>query len=145
MKKIMKLLILSLIISTTAAISQNTKNVEIVTLTTQTFKQKVWNFELNKKCTRIGNLPIILDFHATWNRQCKMMVPHLQAIQNKYKNQLIVYRIDVDKEPELAKLFKLEAVPTIVFLDSKTTYKIGLGYKEYNDLEKLVKTYLSIN
>lgn len=140
MKKTLQLLLLCVIVSTTA-IAQKSNNVEIIDLTTQSFKQKVWNFDKEKVFKRVGELPIILDFHATWCRPCKMLAPHLQAIQNKYKGKLVVYRIDVDQEPELAQLFKVQAMPTIVFIGSKTKYKSELGYREYDEFEKLVKTH----
>ena len=141
MRKTLQSLLICLFIGT-SAMAQQTTNVQIVELTTQSFKQKVWNYEKEKTFKRIGQLPIILDFHATWCRPCKMLAPHLQAIQNKYIEKLIVYKIDVDKEPELAKLFKVEAMPTIIFIGGKTKYKSELGYKDYAEFETLVKINL---
>jgi len=140
MKRTLKLVLFCLIVSSTA-IAQQTTNVQIIELNAQSFKQKVWNFDKSKTFNRVGNLPIILDFHATWCRPCKMLAPHLQAIQNKYKGKLIVYKIDVDQEPELAKLFRVEAYPTIVFIGEKNNYKSELGYKDYDEYETLVKTH----
>jgi len=140
MKKILQTLLLCLVISTTA-LAQQTENIEIIELSANSFKQKVWNFDKDKTFNRIGNTPIILDFHAVWCRPCKMLAPHLQAIQNKYKSGLIVYKIDVDKEPELAKLFKVQAMPTIIFIGNKTEFKSELGYRDYDEFEKLVKTH----
>ena len=140
MKRTFQLILLFLVISS-IAMAQQTTNVQIAELNTQSFKQKVWNFDKDKSFIRIGKLPIILDFHATWCRPCKMLAPHLQAIQNKYNGKLIVYKIDVDQEPELARLFNVEAMPTIVFIDSKTNYKSELGYREYAEFENLVKTH----
>jgi thioredoxin len=133
-----------MVISSTA-IAQQTNNIQIIELNTQSFKQKVWNFDKDKAFNRIGKLPIILDFHATWCRPCKMLAPHLQTIQNKYNGKLIVYRIDVDQEPELAKLFNVEAMPTIVFMESKTTYKSELGYRDYDEFEAMVKSHFFKN
>jgi len=138
MKKIIPL-ILVMLVSFGQVDAQKSNDVKIVELTTQTFKQKVWNFDKSVSFKREGNLPIILDFHATWCRPCKMLAPHLQAIQNKYNGKLIIYKIDVDKEPELAQRFKIEAMPTIVFIDSKTKYTSELGYKDYDEFEKIVK------
>lgn len=138
MKKTLKLLLICLMISS-AAVAQQSSNVQIIELNSQSFKQKVWNFDKDKSFVRVGNLPIILDFYATWCRPCKMLAPHLQAIQNKYKGKLIVYRIDVDQQPELARLFKIEAMPTIVFMGSKNSYKSELGYKDYAEFENIVK------
>lgn len=140
MKKTIQLLLLGMIFSS-AVMAQKTENVQIIELNARSFKQKVWNYDKEKTFKRVGNLPIILDFHATWCRPCKMLAPHLQAIQNKYKGKLVVYKIDVDQEPELAKRFKVQAMPTIVFVDTKTSYKSELGYRDYDEFEGLVKTH----
>ena len=140
MKRTIQVLLLSLIVSTVALAQQST-NVQIIELTAQSFKQKVWNYDKDKTFKRVGNIPIILDFHATWCRPCKMLAPHLQAIQNKYKGKLVVYKIDTDQEPQLAQRFNVQAMPTIVFIPGKTEYKSELGYKDYEEFEKLVTSY----
>ena len=143
MKRTIQIIMLCFIVSVTA-MAQNATKVEISDLNLQGFKQKVWNFDKDKSFNRVGNLPIILDFHATWCGPCKMLAPHLQALQNKYKGKLIVYRIDVDKEPVLAQRFNVNAMPTIVFIGNKTSFKTELGYQEYDALEKLATKYLFI-
>lgn len=133
-----------LLLFSLSSIAQTGKNVEIIDLTAAQFKQKVWNFDKNKEFNRIGKLPLILDFHATWCPPCKKLAPHLQEIQNKYNGKLIVYKIDVDKEPELARLFNIKAMPTIVFVNSKNSYISELGYRDLNEFEKLVKSHFSL-
>ncbi len=140
MKKMLPFLFF-LVFANTLIFAQKPVNVPITELTAQTFKQKVWNYDQNKSFKRVGNLPIILDFFATWCRPCKMLAPHLQTIQNKFKGKLIVYRIDVDQQPELAQRFNVQAMPTIVFIPNATSYKSELGYREYDELEKMVKGY----
>lgn len=140
MKKVTFMLFFSLLFSI-SMLAQNTVNVKIEELNTKLFKQKVWDFDKNAAFKREGKLPIILDFHATWCRPCKMLAPHLQAIQNKYNGKLIVYKIDVDQEPELARKFKVEAMPTIIFINTPKTYKSELGYRDYDAFELLVKQY----
>lgn len=140
MNKKINLLFISILIAMFAS-AQSTENIKIEELSSKTFKAKVWNFDKSTSFKRIGKLPIILDFHATWCRPCKMLAPHLQAIQNKYNGKLIVYKIDVDQEPELAKKFKVEAMPTIIFINTEKSYKSELGYKDYDEFEGLVKMY----
>jgi len=112
-----------------------------IELTAQTFKQKVWNFDKDKKLKLKSKLPVILDFYATWCRPCKMLAPHLEDLQAKYKGKFILYKIDVDKEPELARFFNIEAMPTIIFM-TKKGYNSELGYMEYTELENKAKSYL---
>ena len=143
MKRTLQMLLLCFIVSSTA-LAQQKKNVEITDLNLQGFKQKVWNFDKDKSFTRLGSLPIILDFHATWCGPCKLLAPHLQTLQNKYKGKLVVYRIDVDKEPLLAQRFNVNAMPTIVFIGAKNSFKTELGSMEYDALEKLATKYLFV-
>jgi thioredoxin 1 len=144
MKKILQMLLLCIVVSS-AALAQKTTPVEIIELNAKSFKEKVWNYDNEKIFKRIGSLPIILDFHATWCGPCKMLAPHLQAVQNKYKGKLIVYKIDVDKDPELAQRFNVQAMPTIVFMETKDRYKSELGYRDYEEFEKLVKAHFLFN
>ena len=141
MKKTIQILLLCFIVSS-MAIAQKPAKVEIQELNLNSFKQKVWNFDKYKVFRREGNTPIILDFFATWCRPCKMLAPHLKAIQEKYNGKLIIYEIDVDKEPELAQRFNVSAMPTLVFIGSVMTYKTELGYRDYDELEKIVKSHL---
>jgi len=59
MKRTLQIIMLCFIIGT-AAMAQNAPKVEIMDLTTQSFKQKVWNFDKDKSFNRVGDLPIIL-------------------------------------------------------------------------------------
>lgn len=138
MNKTFQIILLTFVISV-GVNAQKPQDVNIDELNVASFKQKVWNYSKNTNFSRVGELPIILDFYATWCRPCKMLAPHLQTIQNKYKGKLIVYRIDVDKEPELARLFKIEAMPTIIYINNKSSYVSELGYRDYDEFETLVK------
>jgi len=140
MKKTIQLLLFCFI-ANYVAVAQKPAKVEIVELNLKSFKQKVWNFDKDKTFKRVGKTPILLDFSATWCRPCKMLAPNLRAIQAKYNGKLIIYEIDVDKDPELAQRFNVNAMPTLVFIGSPTNYKTELGYQEYEALEKMVTKY----
>ncbi|MEI6554092.1 MAG: thioredoxin domain-containing protein [Paludibacter sp.] len=140
MKRTINLLMLCFIVSS-MSIAQKSAKIEIHELDLKSFKQKVWDFDKNKTFKSVSKTPIILDFFATWCRPCKMLAPHLQTLQNKYQGKIIIYEIDVDKEPELAQHFNVSAMPTLIFIDSQTTYKTELGYQEYDALEKIMQKY----
>lgn len=144
MKKIYTIIILIFLISGIPTEAQNGNGVSVIQeLSNTTFKQKVWNYEKNSTFKRIGNIPVILDFYATWCRPCKMLAPNLQEIQKKYKGKLLIYEIDVDKEPELAGKFKIEAMPTLIFINSPTNYTTEVGYLSLIELEKIIKQKFS--
>ena len=83
-------------------------------------------------------MPVILDFHATWCRPCKMLAPELKALQKEYNGQLIIYKIDVDKEPTLARIFGVKAMPTLYFMPLQGSVTYSQGYITKNQLTDIV-------
>ncbi|RLD53065.1 MAG: thioredoxin [Bacteroidetes bacterium] len=108
------------------------------------FKKNVWDYSQNSTWKYEGNKPIIIDFYADWCRPCKMIAPHLKAIQAEYGNKLQVYKINTDKNPQLANLFKIRSIPTILFVPANGEYKQIVGYRSKQQFEEIVQTVLKV-
>jgi thioredoxin 1 len=65
------------------------------------------------------NLPKLWDFWATWCPPCKQMKPIIEALEKEYDGKIEIKSIDVDQNKDLAEKFKVQAIPTLVFLDAK--------------------------
>ena len=61
-----------------------------------------------------GEVPVLVDFHATWCSPCKMMAPALQAYAESMGEKLRVIKIDVDQNPQVALDLKVQGVPTLI-------------------------------
>jgi len=61
-----------------------------------------------------SDLPVLVDFYATWCGPCQMMVPILDKVNNQLKGRLQVVKIDTDKYPQLASQYEIHALPTLV-------------------------------
>lgn len=80
--------------------------------------------------------PIIIDFWATWCGPCQMLAPVLEELE-KERPDLLITKVDVDEESELAMYFKVVSIPTIIYIkDGKIAGK-AVGYMTK---EKLCKT-----
>jgi len=111
-------------------------------ITTQQFKAKVWDYiKDNKAIVLKTKQPVILDFYATWCRPCKMLAPELTQLQKNYKGKILVYKIDIDQEPELATVFSIQSVPTVYFIHPNGKYDGILGYRSYDELKQIVDTF----
>ena len=117
-------------------------NIEL--LTAATFKQKVMNYDNGQYDWKyIGTKPCIIDFYADWCRPCRMLSPELEKIAEKYKGKIVVYKIDTEKEKELARLFNISSIPALLFVPSADKKPSMLrGYRDATQLEEEVKTIL---
>ena len=91
------------------------------------------------------NVPVILDFYATWCGPCKMLAPELKALQKEYKDKLVIYKIDVDREKELAKFFGVKVMPTIFFIPMQGKATYAQGYMTQDQLKEIVDQYFFNN
>ena len=72
-----------------------------------------------------SNVPVLVDFYATWCGPCQMMTPILEQVGANLRDRLQVVKIDTDKYPNLASKYQIEALPTLVlFKDGQPAEKI---------------------
>ena len=96
-------------------------------LTIETFKSKVFNFEQNKDWKYEGELPCIIDFYADWCGPCKMVAPVLEELAGEYKDKVSIYKIDTEKELELAAMFGIRSIPSILFVPKEGQPQMTMG------------------
>jgi thioredoxin len=85
-------------------------------LTLETFKEKIMDFETDKENWKFkGELPAIVKFTAGWCNPCKVLTPILLDVSYEYNKRINIYEIDVDEESELASMFGIRSVPTMLF------------------------------
>ncbi len=92
--------------------------------------------------TKVEGL-VVLDFNATWCGPCKMLTPVFAEAAKKYTDVKFV-SVDIDKLPETAKAFNVQAVPTVVFINAEgTTTFVGTDdLLPAEKFDELVKKYL---
>jgi thioredoxin len=92
--------------------------------------------QLSSIVEKSGKDLIMLDLYADWCQPCKILSPMLEKIAVEHMHKVTVYKIDVDKNPDIARAFQVPGIPYVVFVkDKKAVYAItGLRSKtEYID------------
>lgn len=85
-------------------------------LTTQDFTDKIFDYQNEKEWRYKGVLPAIIDFYADWCGPCKMVAPVLEELSNDYENQIVIYKVNTEKELELSSVFGIQSIPTFLFI-----------------------------
>ncbi len=86
-------------------------------LTAKEFKERVHNYdESTTEFKYKGDKPAIVDFYATWCGPCKALSPVLENLAEEYDGKVYIYKVDVDKERELAQAFGIRSIPTLLYI-----------------------------
>ncbi len=117
----------------------------VVYLTTEEFKNKVFNYDVSKEWKYSGELPAIIDFYADWCGPCKMVAPILQEIAKDYNGKLIVYKVDTESEQELAATFGISSIPTLLFVPMTGQPQAAMGALPRHSFDKVIKDILLSN
>ncbi|MBQ5776048.1 MAG: thiol reductase thioredoxin [Bacteroidaceae bacterium] len=116
---------------------------EVIELNKQQFLEKVWNYESNPDAWQYnGTLPCVIDFNAKWCGPCRKMEPILNSLAAKYNGKIIIYKVDVDKEKELASLFGISSIPAFLFCPTEGDPRGTMGAYPADEFEKIIRTVL---
>jgi len=99
-------------------------------LTKTDFLRLVMDYEKNKDTWVFkGEKPCLIDFYADWCAPCRITSPILEDLAKQYAGKINIYKIDVDKERELAAVFGVQSIPTFLFcpLEGNPTISSGIA------------------
>jgi len=113
-------------------------------LTKETFKEKVFNFETQKEWKFEGNRPCLIDFYADWCQPCKIIAPVLEQLQEEYKDQLDIYKVNTEEQRELAGMFGIQSIPSLLFVPMEDQPQMAMGALPKDTLEKAIKDVLKV-
>ena len=83
-------------------------------------------------------LPVLVDFYADWCGPCKMVAPVLEELEQEYGDKIKVVKVNIDKEIELAREYRVATIPTIMVFENGELRDSVIGYHSKEELEDLL-------
>ncbi|WP_224484911.1 thioredoxin [Robertkochia aurantiaca] len=112
-----------------------------VKLTAEKFKKEIFDYTTEKEWNYKGDKPAIIDFYADWCGPCKMVAPVLEELSDAYPD-ITIYKVDTEKEEELAGVFQIRSIPSLLFIPMDKQPMMQAGALPKNTLEEVIEKEL---
>jgi thioredoxin 1 len=103
----------------------------VLTITSENFDDEVMN----------NDKPVLIDFWADWCGPCRMVAPVMEKLDENYSDQVVIGKINVDEETELAEQFRVMSIPTLYVIKDGEVVERLIGARPYAELESVIKRY----
>ncbi|MFR9503231.1 MAG: thioredoxin [Rikenellaceae bacterium] len=123
--------------------SKKEKEMTTIHLTKAEFLEKVYNYEANPNELKYeGDKPALVDFYASWCGPCKALAPVLEELAAEYEGQIYIYKINTEEEQELAQVFSIRSIPTLLFIPMEGKPTMAQGAMPKAELKKNIDQLL---
>lgn len=111
-------------------------------LTRSEFCQKVADLDSPNGRKFVGKRPVVVDFYAQWCGPCNALSPVIEDLATRYAGLVDFYKVDVDKEVDLAQTFSVRTIPTLVFFPTLGMWTTHSGYVSRKNLADIIDVTL---
>ncbi len=111
-------------------------------LNKETFRDKIFNYEKNKEWKYEGTLPALVDFWAPWCGPCRLVGPVIDELSKDYTGKVNFYKVNTEEEQELAGMFGIQSIPSLLFIPVGGEPKMALGALPKKELKRIIESEL---
>ena len=101
----------------------------LITLTSENFKAAVLD----------SDKPVLVDFWATWCGPCRMMAPVFDEAADELSGEAVLGKVNVDEQPELASVYGVMSIPTIICFKNGAEVKRAAGARPKQEIKELLR------
>ena len=120
---------------------KNKKTKGVTELTADTFQTKVYDLK-QEELVFLGDKPAIVDFTATWCGPCQRIAPILDELAQQYDGEIVIYKVDIDKNRELAKAFNVSSIPAVLYIPLSGEPVMTVGSRDKGKFTSEIETIL---
>ena len=129
-----------------AKVNQESKNEvkdsEVVVMDKDMFIKDVFDYQTSQEWKYKGDKPAIIGLYADWCGPCRSTAPIMKSLAKEYAGKIVIYKVNVDKEKELAALFNATSIPLFVFIPMKGEPQLFRGAADKATYKKAIDEFL---
>jgi len=115
---------------------------KVISLTASEFLERVTDIDPERGLRYKGMTPCFVDFYADWCGPCMQLKPITEKMAKKYKGQLIIYKVNVDKAQDICQSLNIQSIPTLLFLKPSAQPGMMVGAPSEAELERTIQEFL---
>lgn len=121
--------------------SAQTKTAGVEELNAASFNAKVYDMTADG-LKYLGDKPAIVDFTATWCGPCQRISPILEELAKEYDGKIVIYKVDIDKNRDLATAFNISSIPAIMYIHLNGEPVMTVGARDKGKFKAEIETVL---
>lgn len=115
---------------------------KVIALTANEFLERVTEIDPALGLRYKGNTPCMVDFYADWCKPCMQLKPITEKLAAKYKGQLIIYKVNVDKAQDICQALSISSIPTLFFFKPNEQPGKMVGAPSEAELDKVIQDFI---
>ncbi len=115
---------------------------DVVYITTEQFKERVFNYNANMEWSYKGDKPCVIDFYTTWCGPCKRLAPIMEELSQTYCDQVVFYKADTERERELAYVFGINSIPQVLYIPVEGKPMLLKGLYPKDEIIRIIDEFL---
>ena len=117
---------------------------KVQNITTEEFKVDIFDYMASSEWKYNGTLPCVIDFYADWCGPCKQVAPIMDELAEEYAGKILFYKLDVDAEGEVASIFGVQSIPSILYIPANGQPQMSVGAMDKEGYKNAIAQVLNV-
>jgi len=115
---------------------------DVIELTTEQFRERVFDYTTERTWVYKGDKPCIVDFYTTWCGPCRRLAVIMDELSQTYCDQVVFYKVNTEQERILARMFGISSIPQVLYVPMEGRPMLLKGLYPQEEIVKIIDEFL---